>query len=399
MKVTLVNAHWSNRGDESALRPIINILRKFDKVDEVNLLIKDRKEIQTFPYPDVKYYSLQFLPDNIEQINQYIMNDTNSEDKALRTTIDIIKASDLIIYSPGGGVISSRFWWRKQLEYLTPFMCAKQFSIPITVAAPSFGPFEQEEEKNDIIRKYLSISENIIVREPISKVYLNNIGLKDVDCTVDTAFYDTPGIKLCTQLVDSDKKLVEFLSQFGNGNRVVAVTMTDLSWNVGYLDKKDQTNQAERNLVTFFNKLASEGYGILLIPELFGNQNDYDKLTQFSNDKVFILSDTYDCYFQQYIISKCYALIGMRYHSNIFAAKMGTPFIAIGYEEKMYGFMERWDLADYLVNINDVNKGLLENKWIDLVDNYVAYKQILKANRDIWYHEASETIDSILRCL
>ena len=34
-------------------------------------------------------------------------------------------------------------------------------------------------------------------------------------------------------------------------------------------------------------------------------------------------SEERDTYFQQYVIGKLYAVVGMRYHSNIFSAKMG----------------------------------------------------------------------------
>ena len=41
------------------------------------------------------------------------------------------------------------------------------------------------------------------------------------------------------------------------------------------------------------------------------------------------MDDMHDCYFQQYIISLIKAVVGMRYHSNIFSAKMGTPFVSV----------------------------------------------------------------------
>ena len=44
-----------------------------------------------------------------------------------------------------------------------------------------------------------------------------------------------------------------------------------------------------------------------------------------------------------------YAIIGMRYHSNIFSAKAGTPFISISYEQKMAGFMNKMNLEKYCI--------------------------------------------------
>lgn len=66
----------------------------------------------------------------------------------------------------------------------------------------------------------------------------------------------------------------------------------------------------------------------------------------FDEDNYFVIcsdDEKYDTYFQQYVIGCMYAVIGMRYHSNIFSAKMGTPFISISYEQKMQGFMKKWN--------------------------------------------------------
>lgn len=49
----------------------------------------------------------------------------------------------------------------------------------------------------------------------------------------------------------------------------------------------------------------------------------------FDEDNYFVIcsdDEKYDTYFQQYVIGCMYAVIGMRYHSNIFSAKMGTPY-------------------------------------------------------------------------
>jgi colanic acid/amylovoran biosynthesis protein len=136
--------------------------------------------------------------------------------------------------------------------------------------------------------------------------------------------------------------------------------------------------------------------GVLLIPQLFGNQNDRDYLETYLMPDVFMLSDDYDTYFQQYVISKCYAVVGMRYHSNIFAAKMGVPFIAIGYEEKMYGFMENWRLSDFLIKLPMLDEQLLNDKWQLLNERYADYKAYLDSHRNEWYNLASKTIEAVI---
>jgi Uncharacterized conserved protein len=99
------------------------------------------------------------------------------------------------------------------------------------------------------------------------------------------------------------------------------------------------------------------------------------------NDKDFFVipdnDERYDTYFQQYVISRLYAVIGMRYHSNIFSAKMGTPFISVSYEQKMQGFMEKMKLSDYCIVLGDLNEQKLIEKFRLLEDHYDEYKQYL----------------------
>ena len=102
-------------------------------------------------------------------------------------------------------------------------------------------------------------------------------------------------------------------------------------------------------------------------------------------------SDLYDAYFQQYLISKLYMVIGMRYHSNIFSAKMGTPFISISYEQKMQGFMKKIGLEKYCIVINELNYERLKSKMELVVKNYGDYKNDLLNLHDSMKAESLET--------
>lgn len=394
-KVCIVNAHWSNRGDEAALRPIIDML--LDNQLDVTVIFKDRKSVNSVPYKDISFFSAQFLPQNEEEIINVIDNHYAYEmDDPLVREISTICESDLIVYSPGGAVISSSFWWRKQLEYLTPFICAQRCNIPIVVAAPSVGPFKQDSKCNIFIRDCLNSAQHIIVREKISQDYLSTIGVVKVATTIDTAFADDFNEYECSKALCRDTKLVEFTRKC---DKIVAITLSDFSWNVRYKEKENLIKEAEDVMVEFISYLRNQGYGILLIPQLFGNQNDSDYLQSFVAENTMLLDYNYDTYFQQFIISKCFAVVGMRYHSNIFAAKCGVPFIAIGYEEKMEGFMEQWELTDYLIRIEELKFDELLVKWSNLILQQDKYRNILRGNREIWREKAKQTLETIMSCL
>ncbi len=393
-KITIVNAHWSNRGDEAALRPIINCIRDEFSYVKMTILFKEKKEISYFPYKEiVDYFLTQCLPDSLESVLGAI-NGSVKLPYNLQKIIDVCSESDLLIYSPGGAVISDSFWWKKQIEYLIPFMVAKKNHIPIIIASPSIGPFEDDEEKNTLRRELISYANKIYIREPISAGYLTKIGVDRVETTIDTSFYDEPDIQINQSRFEEASLLVDF---FKTHNRVVAMTLSDYAWNVRLRNKGELSHKINESIRKFIELLLVNGYGVLLIPQLFGNQNDSEYLRTFldSKESIFLLDENLDTYFQQFIISKCYAEVGMRYHSNIFAAKMGTPFIAIGYEEKMYGFMEQWGLDDYLIRINEFDDTKLRDVWEKLVNNHLSYHNYLSAHRKVWREKASVMIRGI----
>ena len=239
----------------------------------------------------------------------------------------------------------------------------------------------------------MSIAKKICVREPISKEYLEGIGLRNVEETIDTAFFDDPDVGINEPLFINDDKLVDF---FERNEKIVSFTLSDFSWNVEHKNKKDMLYKVESDIRKFINSLKEKHIGVLLVPQLFGNQNDLEYLKTFQDENTYILSDVYDTYFQQYVVSKCYANVGMRYHSNIFAAKMGTPFIAIGYEEKMYGFMENWGLKDYLIKIDELDYIKLDSTWNYLNESYDKFRQELEDLREKWRMRAQRTINIVM---
>ena len=167
MKITIVNAHWNNRGDEAAHRPLWTALRKRYPGSQLTILFKDRNPITWFPdLPDVTYHSAQFNAPAWDIWLTTLTRGLLGKNPALKKTVRILSRSDLIIYPPGGSVINDRFFWSKQLEYLTPFLCARIYHIPMVVAAPSMGPYEAQPRRR--LRQWLLRTPRVFcVREDI----------------------------------------------------------------------------------------------------------------------------------------------------------------------------------------------------------------------------------------
>ena len=110
-------------------------------------------------------------------------------------------------------------------------------------------------------------------------------------------------------------------------------------------------------------------------------------------------SDIYDTYFQQYVIGKLYAVVGMRYHSNIFSAKMGTPFVSISYEQKMKGFMEKMGLSQYCIPVESLTESELKSKFNDMISAYEEYKNLLENKHEEMLKQAYSSTEAVLKIL
>ncbi len=389
MHIVIVNAHWSNRGDEAAHRALWEELRIRYPNCRITVMFKDRKPVSWFPkMKNSEHFSCQFKAATWDVWLTVLTRGLIGKDSMLKKAVQTLKTADLIIYPPGGSVINDRFFWSKQLEYLVPFLCARIYRIPMFVAAPSMGPFD----KSRRLRKWLLETPKVLcVREDISRQYLETIGIrKDVHVTMDLAFMsDVDAVANQKRL----EKLPELLNFLGMHEKSVGMTISSFKWHVKLSKTPHLTKQIEHSFRKMIDQLTRQGYGVLLIPQLFGNQNDTDYLQTFADgEHVLVMSEEPDTYLQQHIISKLFAVVGMRYHCNIFAAKMGVPFVAIAYEEKMTGFLELAKLSDYCIPVEEVSFEKLEEKFHKLEKNHELLRQTLREGANVWRANARNTL-------
>jgi len=389
--ITIVNAHWNNRGDEAALFALLEKLKENYASSEITIIFKEGKSVEQFPeIENINYFAAKFKTEIWKMWLSVLTLGIWGFNEFLKKTIITLKKSDLIIYSPGGSVINDRFFWWKQMEYLVPFICAKIYRIPMFIAAPSIGPFETK-KINSIRRWLLKTPKIMCVREEISQKYLADIDVKqNVHVTMDLAFMN---------VIDKTKnevklqQYIELNNYLKSYEKIVGITISDFKWHIKLNKDQDLLKRINSTFHQIIDDLGKKGYGVLFIPQLFGNENDTEYLSQFSTINTFMMSDNYDTFFQQYIISKLYAVIGLRYHSNIFAAKMGTPFISVVYEEKMEGFLKLANLLDYSFPLAEISIEKLEEKFALLETNHDQITQILKKGVIEWKKNADKTIE------
>lgn len=386
MKILIINCHTDNRGDEAAIHALI---------DELNILYKDLNITLALrgagtPYPN--------MPQNVKMIHQFMPISKKSKlaHKMAKITkgrfilssneknlIEEIRTANFILHAPGGPSIGDTYY-EDEPTYLEIYDLIRIMNKPYMFYAPSMGPFNRT-DRNKWRRVVISNAEAVVLRDPISAEYVRNLlPKKKIYQTLDSAFQHDIDVEENGKKLEEYIELYEFLK---NHKKCVGVTITDLLWHPIHSKDKKVIQNIHDSFTALLDKLVCDGYGIIFIPQLYGKGNDYDLMKKYALDEknYFVIldnNDKYDTYFQQYVIGQLYAVIGMRYHSNIFSAKMGTPFISISYEQKMQGFMEKMDLCQYCLQFSDLSADNLKEKFKLLCDSHQEYKSYLEQKHD-----------------
>lgn len=391
MKILLVNAHWDNRGDEAALCALADALFEMDDEAEITIIFKETRAIQEFPYEGRAAYAVtRFRP--TEQEVKKAIETGRSDNPDMQKEIELVSDSDMVVYAPGGAVISDRFWWEKQLEYIFPIAYAQSRGKITVFASPSVGPFTTSHPFRDELFKRTDI---LCLRESLGmQAVIDAIGMmKNQILSCDLAFAGKVDWNAARLRYEHADELRSFLERY---NRVVGMTVSDLSWNVGYLNRDELKENIENAFKGFIDYLSRHNIGIILIPQLFGEQNDEEYLKRYASKNVICLPvEGYNSNFQQYLISKLYAVVGIRYHCNIFAAKMRVPMIPIVYEQKMAGFLKDSGIEDWGAEVDGLSAEELIKRFSALEAEYEKRRAFLSAKLGDWKQKADQTIRAL----
>lgn len=398
MKIVIINCHWDNRGDEAAIRAMIDELQiKYPAADIY--VQRALGEFESFPENDhVKVLPPFPIGGKKRRIQEQISIETKGKinlTSGARTFYKAIKGADIVLHAPGGPSIGDIYLPQETLK-LRRLLAVKKAGVPYAFYAPSMGPFKNR-ERNPVRKEILEGASLICLREDISaKMVKEFIPSTNPIVTLDSAFQHD------IDMEGNEKKLNEYteLKDFiGNRQNVIGITITDLQWNSLYKNDGKTEENIRKTFTTFIKEITESGYRVLFIPQLFDGANDYDYMKSFADPNCYVMSDGYDCYFQQYIISKIKAVVGMRYHSNIFSAKMGTPFVSVSYEQKMQGFMKKANLLEYCLPISELSADKLRKKFENMMDNYDEYKNILAVKKNDFKRESSRTTELVCQVL
>lgn len=398
MKIVIINCHWDNRGDEAAIRAMIDELRvKYPSADIY--VQRALGEFGSFPENEhVKVLPPFPIGGKKRRIQEQISIETKGKinlTSGAKAFYKAINGADIVLHAPGGPSIGDIYMPQETIK-LRRLLAVKKAGVPYAFYAPSMGPFKNA-ERNPVRKEILEGASLICLREDISaKMVKEFVPLTNPIVTLDSAFQHDIDIN------ENEKKFNEYteLRDFvGNGQNVIGITITDLQWNSLYKGDGKTKENIRETFTEFIKKITGVGYKVLFIPQLFSEANDYVYMKSFAIQNCYVMSDKYDCYFQQFIISKIKAVVGMRYHSNIFSAKMGTPFVSVSYEQKMQGFMKKAGLLEYCLPISELSANSLSNKFEGMMSNYDKYKSLLAIKKAEFKKESSKTTELVCQIL
>lgn len=397
MNIMIINCHTANRGDEAAVHALVDELNDLYK-ENLNIILTLRGETFYPNMPKNVKMMKQFMPGNIKALLAYkIAFYTHGYIRISRTCkefLDALKKSDLVLHAPGGPSIGDTYY-ESEPSYLLIYDLIQMMNKPYMFYAPSMGPFFIK-ERNEWRKKTLKNAEAIVLRDPISAEYVKTlVPEKRIYQTLDSAIQHDIDVKVNGMKLEQYGALKNFLK---GHKKCIGITISDLKWHPIFGEKNWMFEMIQNCFDEFLDYLTEKNYGIIFIPQLYGEGDDFNLMKSFcKNSKdYFVIPDNksqYDTYFQQYLIGELFTVIGMRYHSNIFSAKMGTPFISISYEQKMEGFMEKMKLDEYCVKVENLSFEVLKEKFNLLCDNYDSYKKYLINNHAMMKKESYKTTE------
>jgi len=403
INILILNAHWYNRGDEAAIRAMIDSLKSNLPIGNMQIMIVHKKP-ETFPYQDINIIENFPIVNGVFSLLKFGLDalliaasfGNISLTRSGKEFISLVNDADVVIHAPGGPSIGDLY---NENFYLYRLLIPVLKQRLIFFYAPSMGPFSGY-IKNIARRFILSKAKKIVVREEISNLYLKDQLSLNAYVSLDSAFQNEIEPNYL-EIYDNISYILDLIKS----NKVVGITPTDLRWHPSYVANIELRSRIMRSISDITRHLINKDYYVFLIPQLFGLEYNRQEMKllediyQINKDRIIIIPGNIDAYGQQILISKLFCIIGMRYHSNIFATKGTIPSIMIYYEHKMEGFGKKLGRTDLMINVTDISSKNLIEKFEYLEKNHTKIKNELEGRLPLLKADSRKTTEILLQTL
>ncbi|MCP9236779.1 polysaccharide pyruvyl transferase family protein [Lewinella sp. JB7] len=377
MKKVLVtgNATCGNRGDAAILRGLVYELRRV--YPDLELHITSRKpegSSYLFGEPlesDILYDLNNLSGSGLRRLKGKVFRNIRYDylyysvsnsvfrhifgiPRSYRAGIEFLKQFDAVIHVGGSFFID--LYGKNQYEWL---MVARYVDVPVYLVGHSLGPFETK-GPNRMASFLFPGVKKIYLRELASKPYLDTLKgrLDNVEVGADTAWL----------LPESTPSGIADAEMIHIKDPIIAITVRNLA----PFDVRLGVSQEDYEglMVTLVNEYNHRGYHVVCLSMctgLDGYVKD-DRIVGYriqqrldDSDRMTVLMHEYNDTELGYILQRCKLLIGTRLHSVILSLRYRTPAIAIYYEHKSLGVLEKLGLGEWSFYINDIQgKGIRE---------------------------------------
>lgn len=367
MKILIINQPLNNRGDESAHKALVRMICKEIPNAQIQVLFVGANANSVLQFnvniPNVQYINLN-CKKAFYKIAVFGLKHNNFHflwnlHPTIREIIRIYNNTDYVLCAPGGICMGGFQNWLHLFFLKLSKYCKK----PLFYYGRSFGPFPTKTLDNQIFKKIsiemLHYFSFLSIRDKKTEDIAKSLNIKYVP-TVDSAFLDSPQVAIPNEILSliSNKKYMVFVPNL-------------LIWHYAYKNLNKET------ILTFYSNIIDiilnkyPDINIVMLPQTFNYKtyegddiNLFKEISQIKKDKrIIVIPDIYSSDIQQTIISKALFLIGVRYHSIVFAINNNIPFIALSYEHKISGLLETLHKTDSLIDISNMtnDKAVTDN--------------------------------------
>ncbi len=348
MHILITNQHGENRGDEAAMQGMLRAMRGRFPGARFTLLYQYRDRDYLPPVDgDVECLPIVMpLADAAALAAAAALRAAGmrgarpTRGSLARRVWDAYASCDAVVSAPGGPYFGDLYAGHEPVHMFLVWL-GRLHGKPLYLFAPSCGPFENR-ALNPLRRRLFGWFDGICLREENSARYLRALTGIDAPVTADSAFLD-PLSPLCE-------------------TRRSVVTVTALVHRA-WADSNGPAQRAyEDALLAAIQGLAGGGdFEFVFLPQLAGAvHSDVDYLNGLGRRlpgdvRWRVLDRDVPADGQRRLIATSCLSIATRYHHQVFSIAAATPCVAICYEHKSTGLMQRAGMSEFAIDIGAVS--------------------------------------------
>lgn len=323
----------------------------------------------------------------------------------LDAIIQNIQEADLVLL--GGGGLFQDYWTLDWSSFLTsqqqgiPFyasfpILAKAAGKPCLILSIGVGPLRTEEGRS-LTRIAFNNADIVTVRDQQSLDLLASLRVANPSIYLSA----DPAFNLAPDTHEADRILKESTDQVSRDAPRIGISLRD--WNLGPPSNVWQGQVADA-LDQFMEATGSVGFfvpfqivGDSLTNDLIVSQNVLAQMKLASRVRLLNAMDStpYAPEVVAGLFARCDLVIGMRLHSLILAAGVGTPVVGVSYDPKVNNLMQRLGIEECLLELDALDSASLFKVMIHAWDSRLLLKSSLKSRATDLKKEARRDFEYI----